>query len=407
MPMPGKKETQEDFVSRCIPIVLEEGTAKNQKQAAAICFSMWREAKKTKEMRDYLAAEFRGSYPAIETDKRVDLSALTSDDEDPFYITLPVARVGEVSTNGLTYDDELVNAIESQLIGKGGIMGHIKDEERDTAFPIEDVDWIGTARQENTLWGKAYVPPGDTREYIRRLKARGGRIATSIYGPYDEREALDNNKYRLRGFRLESLDLAPPDRAALRLGGDFAVTAQMTGNDSSEDDDMTKEDVIAELTANEIPANLREKIIQDWQKENDETKRLAELEKQRNDQAIVIKELQGQIEKYHVAEFDTALDKIVAEHIDWKVEGDKAKEKVDALKGMYRSRLVAELGNERDPEKVKEIADGVWNELKPVAETIRDALAGPAAIVSGRQRSTGKGDPTPENVARARATMGI
>lgn len=45
MPTPGKNESQKDFVSRCIPIVLEDGTAKDQKQAAAICYSMWREAK--------------------------------------------------------------------------------------------------------------------------------------------------------------------------------------------------------------------------------------------------------------------------------------------------------------------------------------------------------------------------
>ena len=42
MPTPGKNETQKAFISRCIPIVLDEGTAKNNKQAAAICFSIWR-----------------------------------------------------------------------------------------------------------------------------------------------------------------------------------------------------------------------------------------------------------------------------------------------------------------------------------------------------------------------------
>jgi len=49
MPTPSKGESQKDFVSRCIPIVLGEKTAKDQKQASAICFSMFRESKKTKE----------------------------------------------------------------------------------------------------------------------------------------------------------------------------------------------------------------------------------------------------------------------------------------------------------------------------------------------------------------------
>lgn len=43
MPTPRDDESQQDFVSRCIPIVLEDGTAEDQEQATAICFSMWRE----------------------------------------------------------------------------------------------------------------------------------------------------------------------------------------------------------------------------------------------------------------------------------------------------------------------------------------------------------------------------
>jgi len=49
MPTPGENEEQSKFISRCIPIVLKEGTAKDNKQASAICYSIWRESKKTKE----------------------------------------------------------------------------------------------------------------------------------------------------------------------------------------------------------------------------------------------------------------------------------------------------------------------------------------------------------------------
>jgi len=49
MPTPRQNEKRSDFVSRCIPIVLDEGTAKNDKQAAAVCYSMWKEAKSPKE----------------------------------------------------------------------------------------------------------------------------------------------------------------------------------------------------------------------------------------------------------------------------------------------------------------------------------------------------------------------
>lgn len=48
MPTPNANETEKDFVARCIPVVLEEGTAKDNKQAAAICFSMFLLHNKTK-----------------------------------------------------------------------------------------------------------------------------------------------------------------------------------------------------------------------------------------------------------------------------------------------------------------------------------------------------------------------
>lgn len=43
MPTPRSSENEQEFISRCIPIVLDEGTAKDQEQAAAICYSIWRE----------------------------------------------------------------------------------------------------------------------------------------------------------------------------------------------------------------------------------------------------------------------------------------------------------------------------------------------------------------------------
>ena len=42
MPVPGNDEKRSDFISRCIPIVIHEGTTKDPKQAAAICHSIWR-----------------------------------------------------------------------------------------------------------------------------------------------------------------------------------------------------------------------------------------------------------------------------------------------------------------------------------------------------------------------------
>jgi hypothetical protein len=56
MPTPRKGEKRSAFVSRCVPIVIDEGTAKNPDQAVAICNSMWEDAKKELPMEQEVQA---------------------------------------------------------------------------------------------------------------------------------------------------------------------------------------------------------------------------------------------------------------------------------------------------------------------------------------------------------------
>ena len=70
MPVPGKNETQKEFISRCIPFVLKDGAAKNQSQAVAICHGLWEKkgAKMTVgTMRMIAARQFEGKELFIES----------------------------------------------------------------------------------------------------------------------------------------------------------------------------------------------------------------------------------------------------------------------------------------------------------------------------------------------------
>ena len=53
MPKPKPDESQNDFVSRCIPIVMNEGTAEDRDQAAAVCNSMWKQNQKKEEQTEH------------------------------------------------------------------------------------------------------------------------------------------------------------------------------------------------------------------------------------------------------------------------------------------------------------------------------------------------------------------
>jgi len=50
MPTPQPGETQEDFIGRCIPMVLDDETAQDNEQAIAICNSMWEENQQERAM---------------------------------------------------------------------------------------------------------------------------------------------------------------------------------------------------------------------------------------------------------------------------------------------------------------------------------------------------------------------
>jgi len=46
MPTPNPGESRDDFIERCIPIVIDEGTAQDNAQAVAICNSMFEQESK-------------------------------------------------------------------------------------------------------------------------------------------------------------------------------------------------------------------------------------------------------------------------------------------------------------------------------------------------------------------------
>jgi hypothetical protein len=67
MPKPNKGEKQKEFIARCIPIVMNEGTTDDNKQAAAICFSLWRRRnqKKSKSRSEEILEESAKAFKEL------------------------------------------------------------------------------------------------------------------------------------------------------------------------------------------------------------------------------------------------------------------------------------------------------------------------------------------------------
>ena len=61
MPTPREGENQHEFISRCVPVVMEHGTAESYVQAVAVCHSIYRNRNKDDDQRAWVlgGADFR------------------------------------------------------------------------------------------------------------------------------------------------------------------------------------------------------------------------------------------------------------------------------------------------------------------------------------------------------------
>lgn len=232
-----------------------------------------------------LVGEFKGSYPVVPVFPGVDIAALTLGDDAPTFVILPVAEDDVTSDNKRYYSAAFVKGIERQMREKRvtGIRGHLTNEERSTAFPEPEIYWIGAAKVGKVLWGKGYVPTGETRDMVNRLKAIGGRLATSIYGVGSADWDTQRGAWSMSAddFVLEQIDLAPADRAGIpSLAVVPHVTSEMTSLEGEMPDNpvVDKLTVIRELKAEDVallPEAVRRAILESAP----ERQQIAELRK--------------------------------------------------------------------------------------------------------------------------------
>lgn len=92
MPTPQDGETQDEFIERCIPIVIEDGTAEDNEQATAVCYSMW-------ENRDKGAEDDMSKAQQPKEHKTLPF-IWTKIDEDQGIVEHTVAVMGNVDLGG-------------------------------------------------------------------------------------------------------------------------------------------------------------------------------------------------------------------------------------------------------------------------------------------------------------------
>lgn len=361
--------------------------------------------------------EFAESIPVYEGVDREGLYELDSAaGTKPFHVVLDVFKYNVTSENGLVYDDDFVNELLSQLPGKGAIFGHVPEWETSTAFPIESADWIGHIRVEDTIYAKAYIPPGQHRDFVHRIMKRRGKLRTSLQGAGYEIPVLSEmgeptGQYRLTEFELSRLDFAPAEGSALRKHqSGLPVFASETIQEGA--------GMPTTIGIADVPASVREQIIKEAQV-GDAVKRVSELELQvkemqtaRETAAAEMKKLMDAavekdrqiaelttardadrvvIAEYQQREFTALVDGIVSSYTaNWNLTSETAKQKVAVLHSLMRAPLLQIPVANRTAEQVKEFAQGLWDQqFQVIAETMQQALMGPAGFVPPKHNQPG------------------
>jgi hypothetical protein len=225
-----------------------------------------------------VVTELRGAYPNVPIAADVDYAALVAGDPDPSFLTIPIGKANVTSGNKRYYDDAWLQELYRQTLANKpvGIMGHLSEAERGFAFPPEAIHWVGAVIEQDSgiLWGKGYIPAGEARDRIRRYKAQGKSIATSIDahadGVWDE--SLKAYRMDAKTLRLSQIDIAPADRAGVGvLARVPMLTSEMTDTTSTdvasneeETKTVDKLTVINEMTAEDarlLPEPVRAAIV--------------------------------------------------------------------------------------------------------------------------------------------------
>lgn len=329
--------------------------------------------------------ELRGGFPTnIEFAPGVDKDALEAGDDKPMYLTLPIGKANVTSGNRRHYDEAFLQELERQTLEYRpvGLMGHLSETERATAFPPEAVHWVGAARVGDTLWGKGYVPPGPVRDRIARYKAQGKAIATSIdafaEGIWDE--TLKATRMIAKTLRLNQIDIAPADRAGISaLAAVPILTTEMDAPATVDPQEpvMDKLQVIQELKREDarlLPDEVRTAILETVSTPP-EVALVTELRAaldvdEKTDLKQLVTELRQQQEQ-------ARRDAIKARITELTTEGIK----VESVRG-----LVTELVNARNPQTPDEAATAYQQVVE--LQSVKDTLAAAVQSTMGPRQTT-------------------
>lgn len=363
-----------------------------------------------------MKTRFRGECPDVPLSEAISTEDLYGDEPvgERLHVTLRLWKRGIISENMLFYDDALSEAIASQMLeGAIGAAGHDGGQ-----FPPIVAYWVGIYEdKDGVFWGKAYIPPGETRDTVRRMKGLNLGIETSILGSGEP--ISEDGVMRVSNFVLERMDVLLPNTAAVRMPRDMTITKE-----SIQHEDKPMPDNI-EITIDDVPKSIREQIVKEAksaataQRVNELEAEVASLQESVSAygsiRAIFGNDVDSETLIESVAEMHRTLEALrsmfpeaqdiqvhisamrdryvearqqahesrvaqaIAQATDWKVSSDANRAALDAVRKQIAQSITVDA--DADDDAVVEAVNQTVETMKPILEAVKLGMAGPPAAV--------------------------
>lgn len=293
--------------------------------------------------------------------KGVDVEKLTEGDKNPLFVTIEALNT-TISRSNRRYTPEVIKEIAEQInsIKPDAYEGHLSESERATKRPKPKTIWLGATVKEVEgklrLFVKGYVLPyaKDLRGYLKAAKAAGKKVAVSIYGQAKQVWDSAVKAYDISDFHLESIDWARSGAEGVPTLGYLELTSEM-----KEDKLMDREDIVKNLTLNEIEtlnptivSEMKDKISEEIKAGLEKNDELVSLQEMLGVKDGEIKEVVGEmIDELYELRKNAAysyIDKALSEKIQNKV-----------ARSVLKTMVVKEMGEEYNLERVAEIVSDV------------------------------------------------
>jgi hypothetical protein len=250
----------------------------------------------------------------IPVSDQVDLEKLLEGDDDPLQVVVYIES-GFNQSEDKYYTKDLIRDVVEQVNNNtvNGHLGHRKDEELDTEFPLIATHWIGAEYKESgdkaTAYIRGYVDPSqpELKRWVRTGRIKQVSILGVAMGGYEE------GIPHIHSIELKSIDWTPLNQNGMSAG---LVVAEMEGkpeknlsenqseNQKKGDDNNMKlskskieevvnsvegDEVSAEKLVSELELDVQEKKQKKTEEKNeklDEVKQVLELDEEADTETV-------------------------------------------------------------------------------------------------------------------------